>query len=87
MDYTHLQAQAYQSLARCQYLDAQAFYEQCIDIQPQEQKNYWYLGLSLLLLEQLTLSPLTDKRCSGRFLFHRFLSSLILLSNPDRTSP
>jgi tetratricopeptide (TPR) repeat protein len=49
MDIAQLQQQATEYLARGQYNDAVALYQQCIDRHPTETSNYWYLGLALLL--------------------------------------
>lgn len=45
-----LQRQAAECLAQDKYAEAIAFYEQCIEANPNELYNYWRLGLALLLV-------------------------------------
>ncbi len=49
MAYIDWQRQAAKCLEQDNYADAIAFYEQCIEANPNELSNYWQLGLALLL--------------------------------------
>lgn len=51
-DFQGLQQQADQCLAQEQYAKAASLYEQAIEIDPSVKRNYWYLGLALLLQGQ-----------------------------------
>lgn len=52
MDYLTLKNQAAQRLRQCQYDAAQQLYQQCLETEPKERSNSWYLGLTYLLQEQ-----------------------------------
>ncbi|GAB4524407.1 MAG: hypothetical protein Tsb0014_02850 [Pleurocapsa sp.] len=49
MNYVQLQDRATECFQNYQYSDSIAFYEQCIEINPKEVSNYWYLGIASLL--------------------------------------
>lgn len=49
MNYLQLKQQASQFLEQDRYDKSIALYEQCIEIDPDELDNYWYLGLALML--------------------------------------
>ena len=49
MEYIDWQRQAAQCLEQDNYAEAIAFYERCIEVNPNELYNYWQLGLALLL--------------------------------------
>ena len=52
MNYAELQINAYKALSQSHYSDAEILYKQCIEIEPDERKNYWYLGIALLLQDK-----------------------------------
>ncbi|MBK4732134.1 O-linked N-acetylglucosamine transferase, SPINDLY family protein [Oxynema sp. CENA135] len=53
-DFEELQRRGYQYLLEKQYKQAINFYETLINDRPEIHSNYWYLGLSLLLAEQVS---------------------------------
>jgi len=52
MNYTELQEQAYLFLIQAQYEKATDYYQQCIELSPEDKVNYWYLGLTFLLQDK-----------------------------------
>jgi len=49
MDYLNLSSEALLTFDQGEYQEAIALYEQCVEINPEEVVNYWYLGLAYLL--------------------------------------
>jgi len=49
MNNINLQKEALTAFNQSQYQEAIALYEQCVEINPEEVVNYWYLGLAYLL--------------------------------------
>ena len=49
MNYTEIQQKANESFQQDKYSESVELYEQCIEINPEDLHNYWYLGLALLL--------------------------------------
>jgi beta-fructofuranosidase len=56
MNYLQIQQQANECFQNYLYSDSIAFYERCIEINPAELSNYWYLGLASLLAEDELLT-------------------------------